>query len=308
MVNLAIGETLAELVRNDVVESLHTGHFVALDSDGSILFQKGDPSQLIYPRSSYKSILASAMVRSGVKLEPRLLALTCASHSGLRMHQDGALEILALAGLNADALLNVKGKPLDEAAALANPEPTRLAMNCSGKHSGMLLGCVTNNWSTHNYLDVDHPVQIAFKNELENLSGEKISHTAVDGCGAPLFLISLLGLARAIRSLTISTDPVHQEVVDACRNFPEMVAGPDRLTTKLMKKHPGVFMKSGAESIMVASVPDGKTFAYKVNDGGLRPRVALSVSGLKLLGVNAAEDLEKVFGGDQVVGSIRSTF
>lgn len=308
MENLAIGETLAELVRNDVVESLHTGHFVALDSDGSILFQKGDPSQLIYPRSSYKSILASAMVRSGVKLEPRLLALTCASHSGLTMHQDGALEILALAGLNADALLNVKGKPLDEAAALANPEPTRLAMNCSGKHSGMLLGCVTNNWSTHNYLDVDHPVQIAFKNELEKLSGEKISHTAVDGCGAPLFLISLLGLARAIRSLTISTDPVHQEVVDACRNFPEMVAGPDRLTTKLMKKHPGVFMKSGAESIMVASVPDGKTFAYKVNDGGLRPRVALSVSGLKLLGVNAAEDLEKVFGGDQVVGSIRSTF
>jgi L-asparaginase II len=306
--NLAIGETLAELVRNDVVESLHTGHFVALDSDGSILFQKGDPSQLIYPRSSYKSILASAMVRSGVKLEPQLLALTCASHSGLMMHQDGALEILALAGLNADALLNVKGKPLDEAAALANPEPTRLAMNCSGKHSGMLLGCVTNNWSTHNYLDVDHPVQIAFKNELENLSGEKISHTAVDGCGAPLFLISLLGLARAIRSLTISTDPVHQEVVEACRNFPEMVAGPDRLTTKLMKKHPGVFMKSGAESIMVASVPDGKTFAYKVNDGGLRPRVALSVSGLKLLGVNAAEDLEKVFGGDQVVGSIRSTF
>lgn len=308
MENLAIGETLAELVRNDVVESLHTGHFVALDSDGSILFQKGDPSQLIYPRSSYKSILASAMVRSGVKLEPQLLALTCASHSGLMMHQDGALEILALAGLNADALLNVKGKPLDEAAALANPEPTRLAMNCSGKHSGMLLGCVTNNWSTHNYLDVDHPVQIAFKNELENLSGEKISHTAVDGCGAPLFLISLLGLARAIRSLTISTDPVHQEVVEACRNFPEMVAGPDRLTTKLMKKHPGVFMKSGAESIMVASVPDGKTFAYKVNDGGLRPRVALSVSGLKLLGVNAAEDLEKVFGGDQVVGSIRSTF
>lgn len=308
MENLAIGETLAELVRNDVVESLHTGHFVALDSDGSILFQKGDPSQLIYPRSSYKSILASAMVRSGVKLEPQLLALTCASHSGLTMHQDGALEILALAGLNADALLNVKGKPLDEAAALANPEPTRLAMNCSGKHSGMLLGCVTNNWSTHNYLDVDHPVQIAFKNELENLSSEKISHTAVDGCGAPLFLISLLGLARAIRSLTISTDPVHQEVVEACRNFPEMVAGPDRLTTKLMKKHPGVFMKSGAESIMVASVPDGKTFAYKVNDGGLRPRVALSVSGLKLLGVNAAEDLEKVFGGDQVVGSIRSTF
>ena len=215
MISLGIGEVLAELVRNDVVESQHVGHFVALNSDGSILFSKGDPDQLIYPRSSYKSILASAMVRNGSALEPRLLALTCASHSGLSMHQNGALEILALAGLDQDALRNVKGKPLDDAAALANPEPTRLAMNCSGKHAGMLMGCAVNGWPAESYLDVEHPVQVAFKHELESLSGEKISHTAIDGCGAPLFLISLLGLARAIRALTVSTDPVHQSVVQA---------------------------------------------------------------------------------------------
>lgn len=308
MISLDGGEILAELIRNDVVESNHAGHFVALNSDGTTMMHKGDPTQLIYPRSSYKSILASAMVRSGVKLEPRLLALTCASHSGLAMHQNGALEILALAGLDESALQNVRGKPLDEAAALATPDPTRLAMNCSGKHSGMLLGCATNGWSITNYLDPEHPVQMAFKNELEMLSGEKISHTAIDGCGAPLFLISLIGLARAIRGLTISTDPVHKQVVEACRTFPEMVAGPGRMTTSLMQKHPGVFMKSGAESIMVASVPDGRTFAYKVNDGGMRPRVALSLAGLKLLGVGATETVEKVYGGDQVVGSIRATF
>lgn len=308
MISLNIGEVLAELIRNDVVESQHAGHFVALDSDGSILFQKGDPTQLIYPRSSYKSILASAMVRNGVNLEPRLLALTCASHSGLPMHQEGALEILRLAGLDEGALLNVKGKPLDEAEALRTFEPTRLAMNCSGKHAGMLLGCSVNGWPTRNYLDPGHPVQEAFKNELENLASEKISHTAIDGCGAPLFLISLLGLARAIRSMTISTDPVHQSVVDACRSFPEMVAGPGRMSSRLMSEHSGLFMKSGAESIMVASVPDGRSFAYKVNDGGLRPRSAISLAGLKLLGINAVDTLEKVYGGDQVVGSIRATF
>ena len=272
------------------------------------MMHKGDPTQLIYPRSSYKSILASAMVRSGVKLEPRLLALTCASHSGLAMHQNGALEILALAGLDESALQNVRGRPLDEAAALATPEATKLAMNCSGKHSGMLLGCATNGWSMTNYLDPEHPVQVAFRNELEMLSEEKISHIAIDGCGAPLFLISLIGLARAIRGLTISVDPVHKQVVEACREFPEMVAGPGRMTTTFMKNYPGVFMKSGAESIMVASVPDGRTFAYKVNDGGLRPRVALSLAGLNLLGVNATDTLEKVYGGDQIVGSIRATF
>lgn len=248
------------------------------------------------------------MVRNGSPLEPRLLALTCASHSGLEMHQNGVLEILTLAGLNVDALQNVKGKPLDETAALATPTATRLAMNCSGKHAGMLMACAVNSWATENYLDFDHPVQIAFKRELENLSEEEIKHTAIDGCGAPLFLISLLGLARAIRALTISTDPVHQSVVQACRAFPEMVAGPDRMTTIFMKKFPGVFMKSGAESIMVASVPDGRSFAYKVNDGGLRPGLALSIAGLKLLGIETNHELEKVRGGDQIVGCIRATF
>ena len=308
MISLNIGEVLAELIRNDVVESQNVGHFVALDSDGSILLSKGDPNQLIYPRSSYKSILAAAMVRNGSPLESRLLALTCASHSGLSMHQNGALEILVLAGLSEDSLQNVIGKPLDEVAALATSEASRLAMNCSGKHAGMLIACVVNGWPTNNYLDSEHPLQLAFKAELENLSGEKISHTAIDGCGAPLFLISLIGLARAIRSLTISTDPVHQRVVQACRDFPEMVAGPDRMSTIFMKKFPGLFMKSGAESIMVASVPDGRTFAYKVNDGGVRPRLALTVAGLKLLGIETNDESEKTYGGDQVVGSIRATF
>ncbi len=303
-----MGEVLAELIRNDVVESLHSGHFVALDTDGSILLQKGDPTQLIYPRSSYKAVLASAMVRSGVILDARLLALTCSSHSGLPMHQEGVLEILRLAGLDESALQNIKGKPLDEAAALATSEPTRLAMNCSGKHAGMLLGCSVNDWPINNYLEAGHPVQQAFKSELENLSGEKISHTAVDGCGAPLFLISLIGLARAIRAMTISTDLVHQSVVNACRCFPDMVAGPERMTSIFMGEHPGLFMKSGAESIMVAAVEDGRSFAFKVNDGGVRPRSAISIAGLRLLGINAGDTLEKVYGGDQVVGSIRATF
>ena len=224
------------------------------------------------------------------------------------MHQKGVLEILALAGLAESSLQNVKGKPLDESAAFATVVPTRLAMNCSGKPAGMLLGAKINDWSVSNYLDPQHPVQVGFKNESESLSEEKISHTTIDGCGAPLFLITLLGLARAIRSLTISKDRVHQSVVDACRAFPEMVAGPHRTTTRFMQNYPGVFMKSGAQSVMVASVPDGRSFAYKVNDGGMRPQKALSIAGLKLLGVNTNDELEKVYGGQTIVGSIRATF
>ena len=63
-----LGEILAEVVRSGVVESVHAGHFVALNSDGSILAQKGDPTLPMYSRSSLKSIQASAMVRAGLDL------------------------------------------------------------------------------------------------------------------------------------------------------------------------------------------------------------------------------------------------
>ena len=49
-----LGEVLAEVTRSDVVESTHAGHMVLLNADGSILFQKGDPTLNIYSRSSLK--------------------------------------------------------------------------------------------------------------------------------------------------------------------------------------------------------------------------------------------------------------
>ena len=63
-----LGEVLAEVTRSEVVESVHAGHLVLLNADGSILFQKGDPTLNIYSRSSLKSIQASAMVRAGLDI------------------------------------------------------------------------------------------------------------------------------------------------------------------------------------------------------------------------------------------------
>ncbi len=302
-----LGEILAEVVRSGAVESIHTGHFVALNSDGSILAQKGDPTRAMYSRSSLKSIQASAMVRAGLDIEPRLLALVCASHAGTAMHQDGTLEILGKAGLDASALMCVMDRPLDELLR-RSAVPTRLAMNCSGKHAGMILTCHINGWPIDSYLDESHPLQIVIKEEVEHMSEEKIALVSVDGCGAPLFMFSLLGLARAVRALTISTDRVHQSVVKACRENPEMVSGQGRFATRMMQSIPGLFMKDGAEAFNVASLPDGRTFALKISDGNARAVPAVSAAILKLFGLDAGEIPEPVYGGGKVIGSIRATF
>ncbi len=301
---------LAEYVRSGVVESQHRGFLIALNADGSTNLELGDSAQLIFPRSTIKSIQASAMVRNGLQLEPRLLALGASSHSGSPEHLAAVREILGSVGLDDSALQCMLDRPLGEAErrAFGDQPASRIAMNCSGKHAAMLATCVKNGWSIENYLDHNHPLQVACREELENLAGEKITLTSTDGCGAPLFLISVAGLARAIRAITLSKDPIHSAVLDACRTFPEMVAGKDRLTTVMMQEVPGLYMKDGAEAVEIASMPDGRTLVFKVSDGSLRPFRVLVHAGLKRLGIESKYETEPVLGGGKVIGEIRATF
>jgi len=300
---------LAEYVRDGVVESEHRGFLAALNADGSIFKTLGDVETKIFPRSTVKCAQASAMVRNGLDLEPRLFALAQSSHSGAQMHLDGAREILASVGLAESALQCALDRPLGDAERRAwgeNP-PTQIAMNCSGKHAAMLATCVKNGWPIETYLEQRHPLQLAIKAELEELAGETISLTSTDGCGAPLFLLSLIGLARAVRAITISTDPVHQSVMNAARAFPEMVGGVGRHNTEMMQQVPGLFMKDGAEAVNVCSLSDGRTFVFKVSDGSLRAFRTIVHACLKDFGIDTALTPEKVMGGPRVIGTIRAT-
>jgi L-asparaginase II len=304
-----VDAVLAEYVRDGVVESEHRGFLAALNADGSIFKSLGDVETKIFPRSTVKCAQASAMVRSGLDLEPRLLALAQSSHSGGEIHMDGAREILASVGLSESALQCALDRPLGDAERRAWGEkaPTQIAMNCSGKHAAMLATCVKNGWPIESYLEQSHPLQLAIKAELEELAGEKISVTSTDGCGAPLFLLSLIGLARAVREITISTDPVHQSVMSAARAFPEMVGGSGRHNTEMMQQVPGLFMKDGAEAVNVCSLSDGRTFVFKVSDGSLRAFRTIVHACLKDFGIDTELTPEKVMGGPRVIGTIRAT-
>ena len=116
------------------------------------------------------------------------LARAAASHSGERVHLDGAAAILALAGLDATALRTPADYPLDpverDAWVCAGRAPEPIGMNCSGKHAAMLLTCVLNGWPTDGYRAPDHPLQVGVRAHLERLSGEEVGHIGIDGCGA----------------------------------------------------------------------------------------------------------------------------
>jgi L-asparaginase II len=293
--------------RSGFTESVHHGAVVALGSDGAVVWSAGDPDVVIYPRSALKPLQAASMVGAGLTLDSRLLAVVCASHDGRPEHVAAVTEILAGVGLGPGDLENTPALPLDSGASIAvvraGGQATSISQNCSGKHAGMLATAVINGWPTAGYTDQDHPVQRRILGDLRREAGPA-EHVGIDGCGAPAPTMSLTALAAAVRQLAVDGHPVHA----AMTGHPEMVGGPTRDVTRLMRLVPGLLAKDGAEGVHVAALPDGRAVAVKIGDGAGRARAPVMVAALRALGVDLAADalVEPVLGHGRPVGRVRA--
>jgi L-asparaginase II len=308
---------LADVVRSGFVEGHHRGSVIALAADGSRVLALGVPDAPVFPRSSNKPLQAVGMLEAGLELDGELLALACASHSGEPFHIDGVRRILAGAGLTEAALQTPPDWPVDEIAKLdvvrAGAAKAPVLMNCSGKHAAMLATCVASGWDTATYRDPGHPLQQALLGAVERLAGERVAATGVDGCGAPLFALSLTGLARSFA--TVATAPVgtpEHRVAEAIRANPTWVGGTRRDVTALIAGVPRLIAKDGAEGVYAAALPDGRAVALKIEDGTQRARPPVMVAALRALGVDepVLDELAEaeLLGGGRPVGSVRVAF
>ena len=191
-----------------------------------------------------------------------------------------------------------------------------LAMNCSGKHAAMLATCVVNDWSTHDYLDPDHPLQRAIATTIVELTGVPAEVATTDGCGAPLHSTSLTGLARAFSVLAASEGPDERRITAAIRQHPEFVSGTTRDERDLLVAVPGAIGKAGAEACYVVALADGAAFALKIDDGGARARPVVMAALLRRLGADVGAGVDTaavratghapVLGGGRPIGEIRA--
>ncbi|HET9873590.1 MAG TPA: asparaginase [Propionibacteriaceae bacterium] len=304
---------LVEVVRNGFVESVHRGRVVVTGSSGEVVSSVGAASALMYPRSSAKPLQAVGMLRRGLALPDRLLAVVTASHSGEPFHCAGVQEILSMSQLDETALQNPPGWPLDEvakeAAIRSGTGPTALAMNCSGKHAGMLATTVLNGWDPTTYGDPAHPLQMSLRDTIDELAGERTVDPAVDGCGAPLFGITLVGLARAFGRIAAGADLHSRQLADAVRSHPEWASGSRREEAALHRAIPGLFCKAGAEGVHAAGLPDGRGIAVKISDGSQRARDVAMAGVLQRLGFGhhtlEVQAALPVLGNGQRVGEVR---
>jgi L-asparaginase II len=316
-------EPLAFQTRDGLVESVHYGSLIATAPGGRTLLSAGEPQAAFYPRSSLKPLQSVAMVRAGLDLPADLLALTAASHSGAARHLDGASRILEMHGLTPAALENSSDLPYGvrerEEWLRDGGRPTRLAQNCSGKHAAMAATCVINGWPVQGYLDPSHPLQKLVAETVTDLTGEEPAGVSTDGCGTPLFALSLAGMARAFGRLASAeladgaSAPESPEaaVAHSMRRHPEMVAGEGRDVTELMRLLPGALAKDGFEGIQLVGLPDGRAVAVKISDGGDRARMPVTVRALEALDVDTSALARiatgAVLGGGRQVGLLQAS-
>lgn len=296
---------VAEVVRNGFVESVHFGSVVCLDASGEVSLSVGDTGTAMLPRSANKFVQAVAMLRHGLDAEGELLALAASSHSGEPAHREGALAILAAAGLSEAALQNTPALPANPAERTRwvreGRTPSSLAQGCSGKHAAMLATCAVNAWPVETYREPDHPLQQAIAAVLAELSGDPVRSVVVDGCGAPAHAITLTGLARSFAAIAVGPPGTAEgRLAAAVRGHPWFVAGTGREVTELMTALPGVIAKDGAEAVYAAALPDGRAAAVKISDGG--PRAGAVVLGEALRRLGVPDDQLAALAGPQVLG------
>ena len=294
---------------------------LVIGADGAPQLTAGQWDVPMFPRSANKPMQAAGMLRCGLDLDGELLALAAASHSGEDFHIAGVRKILARAGLTEDDLQCPRALPREEVFQQdflrEGGEPDRVHMNCSGKHAAMLATCEAAGWPTATYTDPGHPLQVALRQALESLAGEQSAAVGVDGCGAPVFALSLAGLARAFQALvTASPGTPERRVADAMRAYPKWTSGSLRTERALMAAVPGLLLKVGADGVQAFALADGRTAVFKIEDGSARARDPITVALLRRLGVTTGPGVPDsaldqigtvpVLGGGRVVGVIRA--
>src|SRR5690606_8257695 len=127
--------------------------------------------------------------------------------------------------------------------------------NCSGKHSGMIITAKHYGEDLDTYYKIEHPVQqriLKTISEVCEYDKDEIK-LAIDGCGVPVHAMPLYKFAQGFAKLSkpevfnSEREKVVKKITTIMTEYPEMIAGTDRICTDLMKVcGDRLFAKSGA--------------------------------------------------------------
>ena len=285
---------LVTISRSGYIESEHFGCGAIVDSDGKILKEWGDSSQLIFPRSALKPIQSLNLYKDGyidkVNLTEKQIAFSTSSHFAEDIHQELIKDWLKNLNLDESMLacgedwpwqLHNKFKAYDK-----YKKRRKIFHNCSGKHCAHLAVSVERDLPINNYNSQLHPLQKELFDLIENLSEFKINQIGVDGCTLPNPMLPINKFGYLLAKFTDykkidNLGSVAKKIFEACVNEPDYAGGAESdnsLLTKLFNKR--VFFKNGAEGVFLAIIPEKKiSIVVKILDGSARA-AATAITGM----------------------------
>ena len=225
---------LVSSTRGNIVENIHQGVAVVMDSEGRVIEKWGDITTEIFPRSALKLIQTFGIITTGADkalgLSDERIAFATSSHHAEPVHLDMVKSWLSELELEEEDLMLGPAWPLGhkrkDYIVRHEGRKSKIYHNCSGKHCGQLSICKHSQFKTLNYHDPKHPVQKLFIENLEKLAEVKIKNIGIDGCNLPAPSLPLNQFAKA---LTKFADPsklegIEQKAVikifESCVNIP----------------------------------------------------------------------------------------
>jgi len=282
------------VTRNKIIESIHESKCVVKDCNYKTIFSTNNDGDLIYPRSAIKIFQAIPFINSKAykkyNLSEKQIAISCASHYGEVEHLKVLSDWLVKIKIDKKILQCGVHNPLNLESSnkllLKGFKPHQLHNNCSGKHLGMLSGCLMNNMNLKDYVNFNHPYQKLIRKSLEFFTECKIKNiqVGIDGCSAPQYAFPLNNISISMVNLIKHFNENYKYskevkiLLNAIAKYPHLTGSKIKYDTQLMKVTKGkMFSKWGAEGVLLFAHKEKKVGGViKVKDGNQRalPSVA----------------------------------
>ena len=302
----------ALVYRGKIIESRHKAACIVKNIYNNDIFLTDNNNIFIFPRSAIKIFQALPFINSNAHilfdLNEEIISISCSSHIGETKHIEVLKKWINKLGIGLDRLKCGIHNPIDEKSSQkifkSGNNPSQLHNNCSGKHLGMISGCIANDMEINNYLEFNHPYQKLIRYALENFMESKIQTNTIgtDGCSAPQYAFPLTSIATSMINLIKQKDQTNTYsnainiILSAITKFPLLIGGQNRFDSEIIKTTKGrIFCKGGAEGILLfADFAKKIGGVIKIVDGNNRaiPTIAMKIFiKFKLLSKNELKEL-----------------
>jgi len=256
-------EPLVYEYRGKLLDLIYNGYLTIVDENSRVIYSAGNPNTVAFYRSSSKPIQALPVIKYGLDkkygLTDEETVIFAGSHVGEPFHVAALESIMKKAGLTEDMLIMKPTAPTcvesNELRISQGLPPRKIYHNCSGKHTALMLIQRELGGNVRDYWKPESPAQHEVIRTIKTISETDSVDVAIDGCGVPVFAVSMRNIAAAFKNLacidTIKDDPLRNAAasfIPRIHEYPHMMRGTGYLCS-LLNNDPNIIAKGGANGI-----------------------------------------------------------